>query len=107
MLADSQTPALDINVDTQAGVVTLFGIVPSQKAKAAVKARDEELERAVKQTFETAAFKDISVEVKNGVVRLTGTVANGARRLEAAVLARSIQGVRAVKDDLRLATAKG
>ena len=133
LLADSQTPALDINVDTQAGVVTLFGIVPSQKAKAAaaadarqvsgvkrvvndlqvvasakqvaVKARDEELECAVKQTFETAAFKDISVEVKNGVVRLTGTVANGARRLEAAMAARAIQGVRAVKDDLRLVTA--
>jgi hypothetical protein len=31
----------------------------------------------------------------------------GARRLDAAVLARSLQGVRAVKDDLRLATAKG
>jgi osmotically-inducible protein OsmY len=31
----------------------------------------------------------------------------GARRFDAAELARSIQGVRAVKDDLRLATAKG
>jgi osmotically-inducible protein OsmY len=133
LLADSQTPALDINLDTQAGVVTLFGIVPSQKAKAAaaadarqvsgvtrvvndlqvvasakqaaVKARDEELARAVKQAFETAAFKDIGVEVKNGVVRLTGTVANGARRLEAAMAARAIQGVRAVKDNLHLAAA--
>jgi hyperosmotically inducible periplasmic protein len=133
LLADSQTPALDINVDTRAGVVTLFGIVPSQKAKAAaaadahqvsgvtrvvndlqvvasaqqatVKARDEELERAVKQAFEPRALKDITVEVKNGVVRLTGTVATGARRLEAAMAARAIQGVRAVKDDLRLATA--
>jgi hyperosmotically inducible protein len=133
LLADSRTPALDINVDTRAGVVTLFGIVPSQKAKAAaaadarqvsgvtrvvndlqvvasaqqaaVKARDEELERAVKQAFEPRALKDITVEVKNGVVRLTGTVATGARRLEAAMAARAIQGVRAVKDDLRLATA--
>jgi hyperosmotically inducible periplasmic protein len=133
LLADSRTPALDINVDTRAGVVTLFGIVPSQNAKAAaaadarqvsgvtrvvndlqvvasakqatVKARDEELARAVKHAFETAAFKDISVEVKNGVVRLTGTVVSGAQRLEAAMAARAIQGVRAVKDDLRLATA--
>jgi hyperosmotically inducible protein len=133
LLADSQTPALDINVDTQAGVVTLFGIVPSQNAKtaaaadarqvsgvkrvvndlqvvasakqAAVKARDEELARAVKQAFEPPAFKDISVEVKNGVVRLTGTVVSGAQRLEAAMAARAIPGVRAVKDDLRLATA--
>jgi hyperosmotically inducible protein len=133
LLADSQTPALDINVDTRAGVVTLFGIVPSQKAKAsatadarqvsgvkrvvndlqvvpsakqpAVKARDEELAHGVKQAFETPALKDITVAVKNGVVRLTGTVANGARRLEAAMAARAIQGVRAVKDDLRLAAA--
>jgi osmotically-inducible protein OsmY len=39
-------------------------------------------------------------------VRLAGTVPTGARRLDAAVLARSIQGVRAVKDELRLETHK-
>ena len=51
--------------------------------------------------------KDLRLlDVKNGVVRLTGTVPTGARRLEAAVLARSIQGVRAVNDDLRLETVK-
>jgi osmotically-inducible protein OsmY len=132
LLADSHTPALDINVDTREGIVTLFGIVPSQKAKAAaadarqvsgvtrvvndlqvvasakqaaVKARDEELAHAVQQAFEPAAFKDITVEVKNGVVRLTGTVVSGARRLEAAMAARAIPGVRAVKNELRLATA--
>ena len=33
LLTDSRTPALDINVETRAGVVTLFGIVPSQEAK--------------------------------------------------------------------------
>jgi osmotically-inducible protein OsmY len=43
--------------------------------------------------------------VKNGVVRLTGTVANGARRLDAAMAARAIPSVWAVQDDLRLATA--
>ena len=68
--------------------------------------RDEELEREVKKAFDTPAFKDITVEVKNGVVRLTGTIPTGARRLEAAVAARAIPGVRAVEDDLRLATAK-
>ena len=60
----------------------------------------------MKKAFEKADFKDIGVAVKNGVVRLTGTVPTGARRLEAAALARSIQGVRAVKDELRLETAK-
>jgi len=39
-------------------------------------------------------------------VRLMGTVPSGARRLDAAVVARSIEGVRAVKDDLRIETAK-
>jgi hyperosmotically inducible protein len=134
LLTDSRTPALDINVETRAGVVTLFGIVHSQEAKAAaaedvrkvsgvkrvvndlqvmtrakeaaVKVRDEDIESEVKKAFEKADFKDIGVEVKNGVVRLTGTVSTGTRRLEAAVLARSIQGVRAVKDELRLETAK-
>ncbi|MGD0950021.1 MAG: BON domain-containing protein [Candidatus Binatia bacterium] len=133
LLTDSRTPALDINVETQAGVVTLFGMVPSLEAKtaaaadagkvsgvkrvvndlqvvasakqAAVKVHDDELERDVKKAFETHGFKDIGVEVKNGVVRLTGTVSTGVQRLEAAVLARSIEGVRAVEDDLRLETA--
>jgi hyperosmotically inducible protein len=134
LLTDSRTPALDINVETHAGVVTLFGIVPSQDAKSAaeadarkvsgvkrvvnelqvvasakqaeVKARDEDIESEVKKAFEESDFKDISVEVKNGVVRLKGTIPSGSRRLDAAVLARSVKGVRAVKDDLRLATAK-
>jgi osmotically-inducible protein OsmY len=133
LLADPRTPALDINVDTRAGIVTLFGIVPTQEAKAAaaddarkvsgvtrvvnelqvvasarqaaVKVRDEELEGAVKKAVDAHGFKDITVKVKNGVVRLTGTVPTGTRRLEAAVLARSIQGVRAVEDDLRVAAA--
>jgi hyperosmotically inducible protein len=134
LLTDSRTPALDINVETHAGVVTLFGIVPSQDAKSAaeadarkvsgvkrvvnelqvvasakqaeVKARDEDIESEVKKALEKSDLKDISVEVKNGVVRLKGTVPTGSRRLDAAVLARSVKGVRAVKDDLHLATAK-
>jgi len=134
LLTDSQTPALDINVDTWDGVVTLFGIVSSQQAKAAAEAdarevsgvkrvenelqvvasaqqaagqvRDEELERAVRQAFDTSDLRDISIEVKNGVVRLTGTVPSGARRLEAAVAARAVPGVRAVEDDLRLTSAE-
>ena len=132
LLTDSRTPALDINVETRAGVVTLFGIVPSREAKeaatddthkvngvkrvvnelqvaasakqAAVKARDEDIESEVKKAFEKSEFKNIGVEVKNGVVRLTGSVSTGARRLEAAVLARSREGVRAVKEELRPAT---
>lgn len=133
LLADSRTPSLDINVDTWNGVVTLFGIVPSQEAKAAAEAdahaessvkrvenelqvvasadqaagkvRDEELEHAVRQAFDTPNLEDIRIEVKNEVVRLTGTVPNGARRLEATLAARAVPGVRAVEDDLRLTAA--
>ena len=60
----------------------------------------------MKQAFEKSDFKDITVEVKNGVVRLTGVTATGARRLQAAVLARSVLSVRAVEDDVHLTTAK-
>jgi hyperosmotically inducible protein len=38
LLADGDTPALDVNVDTRDGVVTLFGIVPSAAAKQAAEA---------------------------------------------------------------------
>ena len=47
-------------------------------------------------------FKDVGLDVRNGVGRLTGTAPTGARNLEAAVVARSVPGVRAVQDDLRL-----
>ena len=86
-------------------VVNELQVVASAK-QAEVKARDEDIESEVKKALEKSDFKDISVEVKNGVVRLKGTVPTGSRRLDAAVLARSVKGVRAVKDDLRLATAK-
>jgi osmotically-inducible protein OsmY len=105
-------------VDTWAGVVTLFGIVPLQQTRTAAadtrkmsgvqrveygeEAGDEELEYAVKQAFDTPNFKDITVEVRNGIVRLTGTVPSWAWRLEATAAARAIPGVRAVEDDLRL-----
>jgi BON domain len=57
----------------------------------------EDIESEVKKVLEKSDFKDISVEVKNGVVRLKGTVLTGSRRLDAAVLARSVKGVRAVR----------
>ena len=132
LLADSQTPALDINVDTRNGRVTLFGIVPGTTAKQAaeadarqvsgvrhvmnelqvvpraqqpaVKAHDDDIQRDMRKTFEDRAdLKDIDIEVKNCVARLTGTVATGMQRLEAAVVARSTSGVCSVQDDLRIA----
>jgi osmotically-inducible protein OsmY len=132
LLADSRTPALDINVDTRDGVVTLFGMVPTKDAKhaaeadarkvsgvrhimnelqvvpttqqAVVKGHDDDIERDMKKTFQDHAdFKDISIQVKNCAARLTGTVPNGMERLDAAVVARSTLGVCSVQDDLRIA----
>lgn len=107
-----------IKVDTWTRAVRLFGIMPPQQARAAAadahgmsgvqcvenegEVGDEELEYAVRQAFDTPNFKDIIVEVRNGVVRLTGTVPSWAWRLEAVAAARTIPGVRAVEDDLRL-----
>jgi osmotically-inducible protein OsmY len=133
LLADGDTPALDINVDTQDGVVTLFGIVGTAEAKRAaeaearkvsgvtrvenelqvvpkakqetVKARDEDVQAAVKRSLEGREnLRDakIAVEVRNGVARLTGAVASQEDRLEAAVVARSTAGVRAVEDALQV-----
>jgi osmotically-inducible protein OsmY len=130
LLADSNVPGLEIDLDSWGGVVTLFGIVSSQDAKgaaeadalkvsgvkrvvnelqvvpsakqAAVNASDDELQHTVRKALDDHGFRDIGLEVRNGVARLTGTVPTGARNLEAAVLARSVPGVRAVQDDLRL-----
>jgi osmotically-inducible protein OsmY len=136
LLADSATPALDINVDTRDGVVTLFGMVRSAAAKRAaeadarkvdgvkqvmnelqvvpkskqemVKASDEDIERSVEQAIDkypTLEQADVEVEVKNGVVRLSGSVPTEQDRLQAAVAARSARGVRSVVPDALLVSA--
>jgi hyperosmotically inducible protein len=134
LFADSRTPALDINVDTWNGVVTLFGSVPSRDAKAAaeadarkvsgvtrvvnelqvvpsakkeeVQALDDDLKTAVQHALaRQEELKGIAVDVKNGVARLTGTVQSQQQRLDAAVAARSTAGIRAVEDDLRISPA--
>ena len=44
----------------------------------------------------------INVETYKGVVQLSGFVVNAASRAKAAEIARSVQGVTSVKNDLRL-----
>jgi hyperosmotically inducible protein len=131
LMADSRTPGLGVNVDTTNGTVTLFGIVPSETAKQAaeedakkvsgvktvdnelqvvpkaqqdaVAARDDEVEDRVESAIDKQdGLSDVKIEVKNGIVRLTGSVASQADRLRAAVTARTTTGVRAVEDDLRV-----
>jgi len=135
MLADSRTPATEIDVDTRDGVVTLWGTVPSREAKAAaeedvrkvsgvkrvmnhlqvvpsskkevVKANDDEVKKEVKRNIEGRDLEgaNIDVDVKNGVARLKGTVEDDQQRLAAAIAARTTPGVRAVQDELQVKSA--
>lgn len=132
LMANDLTPARDINVDTNEGVVTLFGMVPSQKAKEtasaearkirgvkkvnnelevvpaekkeAVEERDEDLQDKVEQALKSANMEgtDIDVQISNGVARLTGTVQDDDQRVAAARTAHSVPGIRSVREELRM-----
>lgn len=79
-------------------------VIPDVAAKR-IEARDDQLHDAVKKRIEERqALKDdnINIEVKNGVVRLSGTVDGFGERMTALTVARSTQGVKSVIDDLRI-----
>ena len=81
-------------------------VVP-EKRKETVQANDGDIEKRVESAIEqTDSLKDtdIKVEVSNGVARLTGTVERPEQRMTAAVVAREAAGVKAVKEELRLAS---
>ena len=136
LAADSRTPATEINVDSREGVVTLFGMVPSQDAKAAaaemaqgvagvkrvenqievvstakqemVQARDEEIQEGVRKALSDRGEQEnanINVQVENGVVRLTGTVPTWQRNLSAVYVARSVAGVRSIRNEMTVKSA--
>lgn len=129
LLSDQATPAMEINVDTRNSNVVLFGIVPTAAAKAAagadaravagvrdvknelqvvsaaqqpaVDANDTDIATGVrKNVAEHASLKDVTIEVKNCVARLSGTVPSGDERIEAMQVARASRGVCSVQNDL-------
>lgn len=132
LISHPDISASDINVDTYDGTVTLFGTVPSDlikresarvtrevsgvrevrdlliivppKDKRELTVADDQIAAAVDQRLKSAGFEDaiIEVEVKAGVARLTGTVKRPIDRYDAVVIANATDGVRAVRDDLRL-----
>ncbi len=99
--AKSAAEADALKVSGVKRVVNELQVVPSANQRA-VNASDDELQHEVRKSLDQHGFRDVGLEVRNGVARLTGTVPTGARNLEAAVVARSVPGVRAVEDDLRL-----
>ena len=72
-----------------------------------VQARDEEIQQGVEKSLNDRGEQDnadIDVEVKNGVVRPTGTVSTWQSNLSVVYLARSVTGVRSVLSELRVET---
>jgi len=88
-------------------VVNSIEVVPSSRREQ-VDARDDDVQKAIEQKIkdrESLHDASISVDVKNGVARLTGSVPSEEERLEAAIAARSTAGVRSVQDQLRVTEA--
>ena len=81
--------------------------VVSASKQPIVQARDEELEQAVaKAIYERPEMKHaaVRVTVRNGVARLAGSAPSQQHRLFAATAARSVPGVRAVKEEVQVTT---
>jgi osmotically-inducible protein OsmY len=133
LLEDADVPALSINVDTNDGVVTLFGQAynAEQRKVAEAHARNvpgvvevrneirlvdsdrieeritdlvlEEEVRTALDKREPLRLCDIAVPAKDGVVRLTGNVPSRELKLAAASTARTVPGVRSVRNELQVA----
>ena len=60
--------------------------------------------RVKKAIFDEASLKvtDVSVTTENGVVSLTGAVKNRSERAKAAEVARRVDGVKLVKNELKI-----
>lgn len=131
LLTNSVVPSTEIKVDTDNGVVTLFGIVPTEVAKSnaeaeaakvsdvrrvqnelqvvardqkeVVEAADKDIKNELKTAFKNRPeLKDVTADVKNGAVRLTGAVNSGWDRLLAVRLARQCAGTKSVQEQLTI-----
>ncbi|HSD10955.1 MAG TPA: BON domain-containing protein [Candidatus Binatia bacterium] len=88
------------------GVRNELQVVPAAK-RSSVQARDEQIEQAVYEAIyrrPEMRHAAVRVMVRNGVVRLSGTVPSQQHRLFAATAARRVAGVRAVHVDTRVTT---
>ena len=131
LLADNNTPALSISVDTNRNRVSLFGtvasseqsgrakevaqrvggvtfvqnylqVVPETKQELA-KVDDTDIKNTIAKFLQgQPEFKNVDVSVTHGTVRLTGSVPSSWDRLRAALNSRSTPGARSVEDELEV-----
>lgn len=83
--------------------------IVSPTRKDAVDVSDDAVTAAVKKALKDQNEKDnsaVSVEVKNGVVRMTGTVPSWQSNLSAVYAVRAVNGVRSVRNDMTVMVAK-
>jgi hyperosmotically inducible periplasmic protein len=135
LFSDSRVKGRDVSVETTNGKVFLRGKVDSQEAKTAagdvakniegvksvkndlqvvaptarkaVQANDKEITKAVERRFDKDAnLKKVDVRTDAGVVVLSGEVPNISVSAKASEMAHQVDGVRAVKNELRVAQAK-
>jgi hyperosmotically inducible periplasmic protein len=135
LFADERVKGTQVSVDTmKGGVVHLRGKVDSAEAKAAaaeiakgiegvqsvkndlqvvapgtrkmVDAKDEDIDRAVKARLSRdAQVKSVDVRTDAGVVTLTGEVPSIVAAAKASEMARSVAGVKSVKNELTVRQA--
>ena len=133
LFADSRVEGHEVHITTTSGVVTLRGKVDSAEAKtvagditkgsehvkgvknelqvvapaqrSAVTANDKDIAKNVETRFSRdSRLKGITVDVNNGAVSLSGEVKSLDASAKASEVARSVAGVRSVKNDLTYAS---
>lgn len=135
LFADDRVKGRDVRVETQNGEVFLRGKVDSEEAKTAaaetakgvegvknvkndlqvvapaarksVQANDKQITKSVETSFgKDSQLKKIDVRTDAGVVVLSGEVPNISVSAKASEMAHRVDGVKAVKNELRVAQAK-
>ncbi len=135
LFADDRVKGKDVRVETVNGEVFLRGKVDSDEAKTAaaditkgvegvknvkndlqvvaptarkaVQANDKQITKAVETSFgKDAQLKKIDVRTDAGVVVLSGEVPNISVSAKASEMAHRVDGVKSVKNELRMAQAK-
>ncbi|MCU0700375.1 MAG: BON domain-containing protein [Myxococcaceae bacterium] len=131
LLTSREVPSTELAVDTEDGVVTLFGMVETEALRASAGAAAQKANNVVRvvnelqvvpgstrapvESSDAAITRDLALalatrpglegvraQVKNGLVRLSGVVATGWDELLVVRLARRVPGVRGVDDQLHL-----